>query len=144
MWYRFHFWIWLHRVQRGQPARIRFHVHTGAEEASPYCLNRSEIFPSLWFSGGALRPASDFIPQHFAGGQVWELRAIPPMLLKCVSRGDRSGGPLTSWWCSASRQAAAVPPVSCPWCKLPPEGERVCRKAGGYTGGRRRELQERC
>ena len=45
-------------------ARIHFHVHTGAEEAGLYCLNCSEIFPSLWFSRRALWRATDSMLQR--------------------------------------------------------------------------------
>lgn len=99
-------------------------------------------------AGGALWPASDFIPQHLLGvrSDSWEL--YPRCCLSVLAEATGAAPYTPAGDATAPRQIAAVPPVSSPGCKLPPEGEWACRGAGGYTGGwtaepnQGRELQE--
>lgn len=143
----FHFWTW-QGAQRVRPHIFSFMSMEGQRKLCPYCFKHCEIFPSLWFIRRTLWHASDFtLPAIFAKASMWQLSADSGAPWVCLQRWQRCP------WHQleiillqfGSLQIAAEPLACAPCCKMPPEREWVCRKLGRQvTGGKERELHERC
>lgn len=119
-------------------ARIHFHVHTGAEEACPYCLNRSEIFPSLWFTRRALWRASDFILQRICWGSDLTVDSWPQCFLSLLAEvtealpWTKAGDATSSVWVMAGGCSAVSkrPPMqTATWGRMSlQKGRQVYRR----------------